>query len=237
MPDKYLYLFLNGISILLPFLWSFDRRVRFLAKWKAILPALLIPAFLFIAWDVLYTEMGVWGFNARYLTGIELMNLPLEEILFFFCIPYACVFVYEVIRSWWQKDPFRPYRFRTAIGLALLLFLFGGFYWDHLYTAVTFLTLASFLLILALWIRPAWLGSFFFAYLIVIVPFFIINGILTGTCIEQEIVWYDDGENMGIRMHTIPVEDVFYGMLLILMNVTILEGILRRENVDSDQAS
>lgn len=229
MPDEYLYLLLNGISILLPLLWSFDSRTRFASKWKAILPAILVPAALFIAWDVLYTHLGVWGFNERYLTGFDLFNLPIEEILFFICIPYACLFTYEVVRVWWQKDPFFDHRFRIAYGLAIALVLLGILNLDKRYTGVTFIAAGTFLFFLAFMQRPRWLGSFFFAYLLILIPFFIISGILTGAGIEEEIVRYANAENMGIRMYTIPVEDSFYGLLLILMNVTVFEGVLRRD--------
>ena len=229
MPDEFLYLFLNGISILFPLLWSFESRVRFASKWKALIPAILIPAVLFIAWDVLYTHLGVWGFNERYLTGIEILNLPLEEILFFICIPYACLFIYEVVRVWWQKDPFFEQRFRIAYVLAATLVLVGILNLDKRYTGVTFIATGSFLFFLAFMQRARWLGSFFLAYLIILIPFFIINGVLTGAGIEHEIVRYADSENMGIRMYTIPVEDTFYGLLLILMNVTVFERALRRD--------
>jgi lycopene cyclase domain-containing protein len=50
-----------------------------------------------------------------------------------------------------------------------------------------------------------------------------VNGILTGSFIKNEVVWYDDNENLGMRIFTIPVEDTFYGMLLLILSISIYE--------------
>ena len=57
--------------------------------------------------------------------------------------------------------------------------------------------------------------AFLLAYLIILIPFLLVNGLLTAI----PVVLYNDSENLGIRLYTIPVEDIFYGMLLIMMNV------------------
>lgn len=54
-----------------------------------------------------------------------------------------------------------------------------------------------------------------------LIPFFIVNGVLTGTGIEGNIVWYNDEQNLGIRLLTIPVEDSAYAFSLILMNLVL----------------
>jgi lycopene cyclase domain-containing protein len=89
--------------------------------------------------------------------------------------------------------------------------------------------LAIYLLFLHYRVKPDYLGRFYFAYLFILIPFFIVNGILTGSFIDEQVVWYNDAENLGLRMGTIPVEDTFYGMLLILMNVTLLETLKKRK--------
>ena len=60
-------------------------------------------------------------------------------------------------------------------------------------------------------------------YLFLLIPFFIVNGILTGTGLEAPIVWYNNQENLGVRLLTIPIEDAFYGFELILLNVFFYE--------------
>ena len=72
------------------------------------------------------------------------------------------------------------------------------------------------------------MGHFYLAFGVILIPFLIVNSILTGSFIEGEVVWYNDVDTLGIRLGTIPVEDVFYAMLLILMNISIFEWLQER---------
>ena len=85
-----------------PLALSFDRKVAFYKKWKALLPGLLFTAMVFVIWDVWFTREGVWSFNPDYLIGVYILNLPIEEWMFFFVVPFACVFIYECLIAYFQ---------------------------------------------------------------------------------------------------------------------------------------
>ena len=94
---QYLYLFINVGCIIIPFIFSFLLKHKFYKQWRYFIPANIIIAILFIIWDHIFVEMGVWGFRSDYLTGLFItQNIPLEEGLFFICIPYACVLGYDI---------------------------------------------------------------------------------------------------------------------------------------------
>jgi len=228
LNSKYLYLSLDIISILFPFIFSFYSKSNFSKKWKYLWIAVLIPGTLFIIWDEIFTRFGVWGFNEKYLSGVYAGSLPLEEILFFICIPYACVFTFEALNFLVKKDYLGRYQKVISIGLIAISLILGLVYIDKWYTCTSFLGLAVYLFLLQFTWKASFLGRFYFAYMFILIPFFIVNGILTGSWIDDPVVWYNDLENSGVRMGTIPVEDVFYGMLLIVMNVSIFEWLQRR---------
>jgi lycopene cyclase domain-containing protein len=219
----YTYLLINLFAILIPFAVSFDRRNYFYSRWKYLFPAIAITGLFFIIWDILFTMMGVWGFNPRYLTGIYVVNLPLEEVLFFITIPFACVFTYDTLKYLVRRDVFGRVSVYISYSLIVLLTVTALLNISKIYTSITFLLTALFILIHEIVLKSPYLGRFYFSYLILLFPFIIINGLLTGTFIEEQVVWYDNSQNLSIRILTIPVEDVVYGLLLILMNVTLFE--------------
>lgn len=223
----YLYLYLNIFTILFPFLLSFDRKVAFYKDWGALFPAILANGVFFIVWDALFTEAGIWGFNEEYLTGIYFFNLPLEEVLFFLTVPYACVFIYDVLNAYITKDLLQPYAKTIAVGLMLVLPLIAVFHMSQVYTSITFMLLTLLHLVHLRFFGTRYLGRFYLAYLVHLVPFLLVNGVLT----YMPIVWYNDTYNLGLRIVSIPVEDTLYSMLMLLLTISVYEGIRRRKSV------
>ncbi len=221
------YLYLLLFTAFFPLFLSFDRNVRFYRKWKYFFPAVIIPAAAFIFWDYYFTQKGIWGFNENYVMGAYLFGLPLEEIAFFLVIPFACVFVYECLNFYVKKDYLQSFAPYISAFVSLALTGIAIFHLDKLYTSTTFLLTAALIIIVQWIIKAKYIGRFYFSFLLIIFPFFLINGILT----YLPVVWYNDAYNLGIRIITIPVEDVFYGFSLLLATVIIYEKLQKKKEV------
>lgn len=228
LDSKYLYLWINFLTFIVPFLCSFYPKANFYSKWRYVIPAIFATAIIFIAWDALFTELGVWGFNPRYVSGVHVIGLPIEEILFFFCIPYACLFTYFALNHLIEKDYLFPHQELISSLLIIMLLIFGSYFLHKLYTGSTFILTGAFLALVMLKLRVRFMGRFYFAFALLLIPFFIVNGILTGSFIEEPVVWYNPKEMIGIRLGTIPLEDSVYALLLILLPITIWEKLESR---------
>jgi lycopene cyclase domain-containing protein len=64
-----------------------------------------------------------------------------------------------------------------------------------------------------------YLNKFYLMYFISLFFFFIVNGILTAL----PVVMYNDFENSGIRLYTIPLEDTMYSFIMLLIPVSVYE--------------
>lgn len=82
--------------ILLPFLAKLgDPRLRLLQHRRSIIVSTFVVLTIFVVWDIFAARAGVWSFNSRYIIGIEIAGLPLEEILFFISVSVTSILVWE----------------------------------------------------------------------------------------------------------------------------------------------
>jgi lycopene cyclase domain-containing protein len=218
ISERYLYLIVDLACLAFPLFFSFFKKFYFIQHLKRFAIGSFITGSFFIVWDIIFTAMGVWSFNPRYLCGIYFFNLPIEEVLFFFFIPYASVFTWYCMQTLTQVSKFNNNLRWVALVLGPALFLFALFHLPQLYTSITLLLTGMAVFIVG-WRNPVWTSAFFLAFLLILIPFFVSNGILTGAFTDEPVVLYNNHHNLGIRMVTIPVEDTFYGMLLILGNI------------------
>lgn len=202
-----------------PFALSFDKRVAYYKSWKPLVCALVPVSALYIIWDVLVTERGHWAFSPQYSGKITILGLPLGEWFFFIVVPYACIFIYEVVRAYFPGHTFRAGEKKTPLlvqaagwGGAVLFLLLAWLFRTQEYTVLAMLSVSVWLAaVMAL--QPRLLREIhtLWFFLLSIIAFLLINGILTGLPIvtyNPEVIW-------GIRIITIPLEDLFYNISLL----------------------
>ena len=183
---------------------------------------MLLPAVFYIMWDAWFTKIHVWSFNQAYTVGISVFGLPLEEVLFFFVVPYCCLFIYECIRVYFPALKTTVLSDRVLIWIGIAVLITAVAFHHRKYSLSTGVFLSAFIFpIYLLRKRFAFFNSaaFVVTYGIILLPFMAVNGVLTAL----PVVIYNNAENISCRIFSIPVEDIFYGMLLVLMNVLIYE--------------
>ncbi len=92
------YAILLILSGIVPFIFSFWPPLKFYRNWRSLFISIALVAVIFGSWDVFATWRGHWSFNPQGVGRIKIVNLPLEEVLFFVVIPFCCIFTWEVVQ-------------------------------------------------------------------------------------------------------------------------------------------
>jgi lycopene cyclase domain-containing protein len=221
MNTHYTYLLIDILTIAFPLLLSFDKKVAFYQMWRYLWRGMLLTGAFFIAWDILFTQFGVWAFNDLYIIGWRIGGLPIEEWLFFIVVPYSCTFIYCCMLAYLPILKKADIGWKILLPLGVALSIAAFIFHTKAYTSSAF-GLCGLALIFLFRLRtkfPAFRAdAFVYTFLIAIIPFLLVNGILTAL----PVVIYNNQQNLGLRTYTIPFEDNFYGMLLMLGNIISL---------------
>ena len=226
MDAHYTYYLINFLSVVFPVVLSFDKKVAFYKQWKYVFGGLMVGAVVFLVWDAWFAAQGVWSFNPQYIKGDTVWYLPYEEILFFTCIPFSCLFVYECLNKYIVRDLLGSFSKYIVMGLAVLSLVMLILFYDRIYTCVTFGLLLGYSLLHLFALKVNYLGRFFLGYLVSLIPFFIVNGLLTAI----PVVLYNNAENIGFRWYTIPFEDSFYMLVLLWIDTDVMEYLRKPKN-------
>jgi len=207
------YLIINILIIIVPLFLSFEKNLKFYRKVKPVLKSILIVSSAFIIWDVIATQRGDWAFNPDYLIGVKFFGLPIEEILFFITVPYACIFIFETVK-FYIKDKTLKVNENILLFISLIIVFISVLNYERDYTfTVTLFTAFSFLL-LKFWGKHLFASkNFWITLLISYIPFLLVNYFLTSI----PIVTYNSLSFSDIRFITIPIEDFFYSFSMISM--------------------
>lgn len=223
------YLIFNLIVFSGPIYFGVQEKFNFRNKIPIALLSSLISAIPFLIWDSLVTNIH-WFFNEKYIIGIKFFGLPFEEILFFISVPFACLFLWEMIVQN-SKDKFFCNKYfyiilTISFSIAAVYFFISGL----IYTALVFSFLLISVLVDNLSQKMLFSKNFAIFLAFVFLAFLIFNGYLTA----RPVLIYSERFITNIRITTIPVEDIGYGFSLIYLATKVYEKLKKKFNVRSE---
>jgi len=221
------YLIINILIIAVPVLFSFENSIKFYKKLPYLFLSILIVGFFYILWDSFAADRGDWSFNENYLSGINIFNLPLEEILFFISVPYSIIFLFETAKFYFSKRLLNvlPYKKSFYNLVSILLVAVAFVFLKQDYTFIVLVSTALFIFLANIF-SPQLLKSklYWFFMLFSFVPFLIVNYFLT----SLPIITYNPEAIWGIRLITIPAEDLFYSFSMVSFYLLVYKYLSER---------
>jgi lycopene cyclase domain-containing protein len=219
---QYEYLIFNIIVLIGPVFFGAQKRFYFFNHWRETFISVAAVAIPFLVWDSLVTGLH-WDFNSNYIIGIKFFKLPIEEILFFITVPYACIFTWEMVTRHSREGELNYnglkniFQFAFIIGGIIFLFLGKG------YTGLAFL-IFGLAIIFDRKFGANIIGQRKFIFFFVLVSLFtlVFNGYLTW----RPVVTYGEQYQLGFRIFTVPFEDFIFGYSLLILNTTIYQKLI-----------
>ncbi|MFH1691202.1 MAG: lycopene cyclase domain-containing protein [Candidatus Omnitrophota bacterium] len=93
--SKYMVVLMLSLSV--PLVCSFWPPLKFYSHFRALLCSIFSVALIYGAWDVVAVYRHHWFFNPDGIWSFKIINLPVEEVLFFIVIPFCCIFTWEAV--------------------------------------------------------------------------------------------------------------------------------------------
>lgn len=237
MMEACTYLLVNFLTCVICFIYSFHKKIQFNRQFTAFLKAITVVGAFFIAWDIWFTRMGVWWFNEDYTLGYKISGLPIEEWLFFICIPFSCVFTYFCLDKFFNLDFSDRFNGIIVLCMEVICLMIVGLFGDRLYPLVTASVTMVVLLYLYFVVKASWIGRGTVVYLVLLPGFLTVNGILTGTGLESPVVNYNPEEILNLRIRTIPIEDLIYGYTQFMLSLYFFKMFQKKKDVKGSQIS
>jgi len=206
-------------------IFGLKSKTRFLYEIKYFGPALVFSWAIIIMLIIKFAGLQIITFNPEYLSGKYILQLPIEEWLFWPAVSFLAFSVYLFVKEKFSSN--EKANFFLIIGLILLV-IFALITWfsrAKVYPFFVFMLLSVYLGYTIFRNRFKYqLPPFMIALLISAIPFFILKAIFYNLPVEN----INPDYTFGVQIINVPVEDFGYFFLLLLMNITIYEYLRTR---------
>lgn len=199
---------------LMMFIPTFILSLTIRRDYISLVKAIMVVSPLYLFWDFLATWKDSWSFNPKYVLGIYIINLPIEEVLFFVVTPFATLFIYDYFRykRMFEKEVKKIPKISLLVGI--VSFIISPLFISHSYTFVDFLYLGMALTVAYLLNREMLSSLTFWIFILTsYIPFLVFDFFLTAL----PVVEYGFNSTLGIRIITIPIEDFIYSFSMLTL--------------------
>lgn len=220
------YLLINILILIGPLLLTVLRHRGFLIPARPVLFSMAINCVLFTWWGWYASQQGHWRWNEEYVLGAGLLEIPLEEYLFFLTSCFSCLFIYYAVTQLVpEKQMSLPRWWYIPIALIMVVLfqlVSGG------YTQLVLIIATTLLIYLNQFQWTLITSRRFWIYIaLTFVPFLIFNYVLT----SLPILIYGSEHITGFKVATIPIEDFLYSFVMVTMYVVVYESSRRAKSV------
>lgn len=199
----------STVLILATVPWKYQWRT---ADWNRLLYVYLVVSVPFVLIDSISHARGWWAYNSQHVGSASFLGLPIEECLFFFVIPFACLYLYSAMAKLKVlSSPVTRQWLYIALCLSVLFAVLTAVMQPLERTIVDAILLALVVGIF-IFVRPRITRAFLVWVGAVLILFFVTNSILTGL----PIVTYDHAFGSAMRIGSVPIEDFWYNFSLLL---------------------
>jgi lycopene cyclase domain-containing protein len=91
------YMLVLILAAIVPVCGSFWPPLGFYRNLRALFYSIGLIVAVFGLWDIFATYRGHWYFNPGSVWNVRVINLPVEEVLFFVVIPFCTIYTWEAI--------------------------------------------------------------------------------------------------------------------------------------------
>lgn len=182
-----------------------------LTDWKQLGLTYLFVSVPFVLLDAFSHSRGWWHYNPEHVGEATLLGLPVEEVLFFFVIPFACLYLYSAMERQFKQAPVSPLFGKVTAAVLIASLGIVSVFSPYERTIVDAVLLLA--VLIAWWvIRPQFTRPFVWWSISIMLLFFTVNTALTAL----PIVIYGPEFGSQIRIGTVPFEDAWYNLSLLL---------------------
>ncbi len=202
-----------------------NKRLNVYSSVKYMFPAIAFSAAILIMIDLQFAKLAVWSYHPKYVLGINLLDLPVEEWLFYIVVPFLGIFIYEFVKQ--QFSRFEYPNFSLLLSFIVLVLVGITSYSSHSKTYPFFL---FFLITIYLGYTifrnrfKTHYTKFYLSYILLLVPFILIEKVLIGL----PIIEYNDVYFLGAQLFSVPIENFASLFLLHIITITVYEYLKER---------